>query len=55
MYVFGYADDIIYIPFQQGVDMGHWGPSASSSKYSIYIFAITGDTGEPITVPLSCL
>ena len=33
--------------FHQGVGMGHWGPSASHSKYSISMFAITGDTGNP--------
>ena len=41
--------------FHHGVGMGHRGPSACSSKYSIQIFAMTGETGEPIAVPWSCL
>ena len=39
----------------QGVGMGHRGHTANSSKYSIYILAITGETGEPRAASWSCL
>ena len=42
-------------PSHQGVGMGHWGPITSSSKYSMSIFAMTGETGDPISVPWSHL
>ena len=35
--------------------MGSSGPRAIVSKYSIYMLATTGEHGEPIAVPCSCL
>ena len=41
--------------FQSFTGMGSSGPRAIVSKYSIYMLATTGEHGEPIVVPCSCL
>ena len=49
------AENIIHISFQSFTGMGSSGPRAISSKYSIYMLATTGEHGEPIVAPCSCL
>ena len=41
--------------FQSLTGIGNSGPNAIFSKYSIYMLATTGEQGEPIVVPCSCL
>ena len=41
--------------FHQGVGMGHRGPTADYSKFSMYMLAIIVETGEPMAAPWSCL
>ena len=41
--------------FQSFTGIGSSGPRAIFSKYSIYMLATTGEHGEPIVVPCSCL
>ena len=41
--------------FQSLTGTGNSGPNARFSKYSIYMLATTGEQGEPIAVPCSCL
>ena len=41
--------------FQSFIAIGSSGPRAMVSKYSIYMLATTGEQGEPIVAPCSCL
>ena len=41
--------------FQSLTVTGNSGPNAIFSKYSIYMLATTGEQGEPIAAPCSCL
>ena len=41
--------------FQSLTGIGSSGPRAMFSKYSIYMLATTGEQGEPIAAPCSCL
>ena len=41
--------------FQSLTHTGSSGPNARFSKYSIYMLATTGEQGEPMAAPCSCL
>ena len=41
--------------FQSFIGTGSSGPSAIFSKYSMYMLATTGEHGDPIAAPCSCL